>query len=232
MKYTHVIWIVLILALFGIQQSCNQRKLRKEADKTLALKIQNQSYDSILNEKNQKILEQEVVIAQTEKSLKDYTDSIFNLKKENERKIKNVIAYYKNNLQVRVDSIKILYIDTVPIPIYVDSAFIADSMITVPRKFKIDSTNYSISGTVYKKYVEIDNFSLTDTIYGRFITEKGGLFKPDIIKYQVTNTNPHVNISGIQSSVYKPPKKTFLKKVADKAILVGVGVVVGVILVK
>jgi hypothetical protein len=95
---------------------CSKNKYTELEDKYKLTQVENQTFESLVNKKNDTIKTQNVIILKTEKSLKNYTDTIFNLKKKQERKIKEVIAYYNNKTDTRVDSFFIPTTDTIKVP--------------------------------------------------------------------------------------------------------------------
>lgn len=223
MKIQYFIIALLIFIFFGIMRSCHNRELHKLQDENSLLLIDKQKNDSIINKNNKIILTQEVKILNNEQSLKQYSDSIFQLKRKNEKDIKSVHSYYKNVIKVTIDTFIIPYIDT----LYIDNSdSIYFETIIVPKKFAIKTSNYDIGGTVKKEGVEISKLEMEDSIYGRFVTEKGGLFKKDKIKYQTFNTNPYVHIESTTSAVYKKPKKKFIHHVIEKSIYIGIGILI------
>src|SRR5690348_14903582 len=71
--------------------SSNANELTKAE---LQAKLDKQTSDSIVNKLKQVVSIQEVIITKDKETLKEYTDSVFNLEKKHEKKIKEVIAYY------------------------------------------------------------------------------------------------------------------------------------------
>lgn len=221
MKKT-IIYIVTVLLLLGGVIGYFKNELNKKDDVIGIMAIEKQELNSIINKKNVTIKEQDVVILKTKESLKNYTDTIFDLKRKNEKKIKEVISYYSNRTTVVIDSFIVNTVDSIPYPEYITDSFARENMVTVPRTYDVDSANFKFNATVKKEGLTINSLVIPDTTYGRFVELKSG-----DIKYQFFNTNPYIKIDGANSAVYKKPKKTFWSHVKEKGILIAIGVLVG-----
>jgi|694.fasta_scaffold00342_60 hypothetical protein len=219
---SHIILIGLFLITLFFLNKCSQSKYTELEDKYKLTQVENQTFESLVNKKNDTIKTQNVIILKTEKSLKNYTDTIFNLKKKQERKIKEVIAYYNNKTDTRVDSFFVFEVDSIPYPVVITDDYVRDSMITVPRTYKVDSTYFKFDATVTKKGMLINSLSLPDTTYGRFVELKNGK-----IQYQVFNKNPYISIENSNSIIYQPKKKRL-----KWLIPLGVGIVTGILITK
>lgn len=201
---------------------CSQSKYIELEDKYKLTQVDNQKLTDLVNKQGDIIKIQEAIVVKDKKSLKDYTDTIFNLKKKQERKIKEVIAYYNNKSIVQVDSFLVFSSDTIKVPEIITVEFINDSMITVPRTYTVDSTHFKFDATVNKKGLVINSLSLPDTTYGRFVELKNGK-----IQYQVFNKNPYIKIENSNSIIYKPKKKRL-----KWLIPLGIGIVTGILITK
>jgi len=225
MKWYHWTIITLILLMLT-QQACSDREKDSLKSQITMLSLNKQKNDSIINKQGEVIYTQEVAITKSKEELKKYTDSIFNLNRRHERKIKEVTAFYKNRYRVQLDSFFVYEVDSIPYPEYITVEFMNDSMITVPRTFKVDEPYFKLDATVRKNGLMINSLSLPDTLYGRIVTKKQGFLKPKIKEYQYFNKNPYVIQEGSNSVIYEDKKK-FWNKVRDGAILVGAGFLIG-----
>ena len=227
MKNNFLYFIIVILLFFiFIQYSCNKMKLIEFKSKIDLLNIQNQKLDSIKNKQGNTIYTQEVAIIESKKELKKYTDIIFNLKRKHERKVKDVITYYKKISRTGVDTFFVFEIDSIPYPEYITIEFINDSMITVPRTYKVNDPYFQFDATVKKEGMLINNISFPDTLHGRFIEKKNGFLKPKTIEYQFFNTNPYVKTQSSNSIIYKKKGK-FWNKLKQGALYIGIGILIG-----
>jgi len=191
-----------------------------------------QTKDSIINKQGEIIYIQKAIVTQSKKELKRVTQEKFNLKKSDERKIREVIAYYKQTSTIVIPKpIVVRYTDTVPVPSTTDTAallaFFKDSSITVPRKAIIDSPDIKLNTSVTKTGLILESVDFPDTTYGRFTVKSQGLFKPDIVEYQTFHTNKYIKTDVKESMITVPKKKKFLRKLAEGAILVGTGILMG-----
>jgi hypothetical protein len=221
-KYKYIIYSILVLFLLNIVNKCNKEKYTELEDKYKLTQIDKQKLDSIVNKQGEVIKTQEVTILRDKESLKEYTDTIFNLKNKQERKIKEVIAYYNNKTRVQLDSFFVYEVDSIPYPYVITEQYISDSMINVPRTYRVDSPYFKFDATVLKKGMVINSLILPDTTYGRFIELKHGK-----IQYQIFNKNPYIKIENSNSAIYKPKKKRL-----KWLIPLGIGIATGIIIAK
>lgn len=237
----HILVAILIIGV--ILTKCDSNR---HVTENLALKIENQRLDSIKNQAGQTILVQEAVIVKDQKAIKDYTDSIFNLKKKQERQIKTIIAYYSQHTNTQIDSVPVPYVDTIATKKFSDSVtaqcqevirYLNDSTVTVPRTVETpkDSYNFYFKGTVTKSKFIIDSLSIVDSQYVRIVVHKGGLLRKDVygkrhfwtkkkIEVQSFHTNTLIKVNSQTSVFFDPPKK---KNVVGKLFLLGAGIYLG-----
>lgn len=232
-----ILTTVLMLGVFwGIMQwrnTIHREKVEALTMEALFLKQIIQGQDSIINVQGKTVYTQEAIIAESKKSLIEITNNQFKLKKENEKLIKEVLAYHNTTSRVTVkDPIVIPYTDTVRVPEYIrdTNRYYAENTITVPRTATIDSPYFSMSVIIDRQGLLINSLDLPDTISGRFVTESQGFFKRDIIKYQTVNTNPYITLKVQNSAIYVPKEKKLLRKIGEGALAVGIGIVVGLMI--
>lgn len=208
------------------------------------LKLDNQTLDSMKNERGEVILTQETIITNNRQAIKNLTDSIFALTKAQDRRIKDVIAYYKGITNTVIKEVEVPYIDTIINKRWADSVeercskvieYYEANSVFVPKQAK-DSTNlYSVDLTVGLNGVLINKIEVPDSQYIRFATIKGGFLKKDAsgkrkffakrtIQAQVKHTNPLIQVVGQNSAIYIPPKKA---RWLEKALLIGGGILLG-----
>lgn len=202
-------WVVLIiLILLFFRESYNQQKLDKANDEISLYALANQRLTDSLKNKNDEIIHlQEAIVFESKKIISKYSDSIFNLKKRDEKKHKETIAYYQNYINVKLRDTLYIRIDSITNYIGKDTLEYLSNSIRVPTKFKMDSNYFSIKGEIEKNNIRIDAINIPDTISGRFVVKKNGLFKANTIEYQVFNKNPYINISNSKSAIYKEKKR-------------------------
>lgn len=242
-RITLIQWgvIALLVAYILIARGCHQRELAKKDDTIAALTLENQTLDSTKNKLGQEIYTQQSIITSSVKAIGKLTDSIFNLKKKDARRVKDVIAYYSSRTKYRVDTFPVPYTDSEVVREFKTcedfKKFAEDSMIAVPRNAKIDSAGFSIDETVTKKGIVVNHMEMTDSEYVRVIEKKGGFFRkvnhklkfhvPKSIEFQSFHTNPNIHVTGQNSVIYVPKNKPGLLL---KAIILGAGVYIGTLL--
>lgn len=230
MKLLYPIIILILVAFIVARESCNESKLQSLKSELSIVNLQKQSLtDSLKNKNNQIIKLQDAVVFEGKKGkyeLSKYADSIFNLKKKDERKYKETIAFYETYIATYLpDTLYVPFNDSNNV-IGSDTLKYLENSIAVPKSFEKIDTFFQIKGTVKKTGVDITHINLPDSIRGRFIEKKNGWFKSPIIEYQITNTNPYIKINNSKSAIYKPPKKTFWKKVGEASLLIGIGFII------
>lgn len=238
--------IIIIGVLIGVLAfssfKCGQYK-----EKFSSELLKNQQLDSVNNALGQKIYTQEVIITSDREGFKRYTDSMFNLTKRQEKRIKDVISYYQSILKAEIREVEVPYVDTLAMKKWADSVeqrcsdvivYYEANMMPVPRD-AIDSTkDYKIDVTVTRDNLLVNSIQLIDTQHIRFVTLKGGILKKDTygkrhlflkkkIEAQVLHTNPLITVLGQQSAQYEPPKKSFISKLLVEAIKAGTFIIIG-----
>jgi hypothetical protein len=235
-------WILIVglsLILLWSFKTCEDKN--KDIDK---LELKNQVTDSMKNKLGQTVIIQEATITNNKQVLKHLTDSIFNLKKKQEKKIKDVIAYYSSITKIEIKDKLVPYKDTLGRKEWEDSVSIActkvieyyeANTITVPTPASDSTKNYKIDLTVTKAGVRIDSLFIPNKLDIRFVTIKGGLLKKDAsgkrrlftrksIQVQVLNSNELLKTYDQKSILYKSPKKG---RWLEKAALIGGGIFLG-----
>lgn len=235
-------WLVIGLLAFALLLSantCNQKKKQ-----ITQLELDKQQTDSIKNKLNQTIYTQEVLAVNDKQTIKDLTDSLFNLTKAQDKRVKDVIAYYKGITKTEIKDVKIPYIDTPALKKWEDSVmercskvieYYDANTISVPRTAKDSTKDYKIDLTIRQDSLVVDSIIIVDSQYIRFATIKGGFLKKDTygkrhlflkkkIEVQVLHTNKFIKVTGQNSAIYIPPKKA---RWLEKALLIGAGIFLG-----
>jgi hypothetical protein len=233
---------ILILGGFFLASiiTCNKRN-----GQITQMQLNKQTTDSMLNAYGQTILTQEVLITTNQQAIKDLTDSIFKLTKAQDRKIKDVIAYYSARSEIKIKDKLVPYIDTIERKQWEDSIsavcskvieYYEGNTITVPITAQ-DTTNknYRATLTATLKGIVIDSLTIPNKLDVRFVTLKGGLLKKNqqgklklwlkkSIQVQVLNSNDLLKVYDQKSILYIPPKKA---RWLEKTILIGTGIFLG-----
>lgn len=243
MKITIERVIIAILALvlaFSLFKSCQKNnKIDQLKDANLSLQLENQELDSIKNILGQTVTLQEVIVVRSQEELRKLSDEKFQLQNKLNRKIQEVLYYQSQTTETAIKEILIPYEDTTKLRRFKDSAdfykYALDSMITVPRTVKIDSTSieykngFRFSGIVLKQGFKLNTAAFLDSQYIRVVEKKRNFwqfisFKRRPVEVQVLHTSPYLNVTGQNSVIYQPRSGG---RFIEKALLIGAGVFLG-----
>lgn len=219
----------LIIALFQID-SCRNRDFKSQEKKfSDSLAFIKQEFTETVNKKQEVITKQEAIITSDQKSLKDLTLAVFDLKAKDEKRIKQINALIRIKSKTGIDSIEIAYVDTVERKRFSDSVekvcadvinYFEATTIQVPKPISYTSidTNHKVDfkfdGTIGKDKFTIDSLSFPNEQNISVIETKGGFFKRDIkgkrrfftprkMEIMVSNSNKYVHVEGMNSMIYK-----------------------------
>ena len=239
--------ILLLLLIFGAGMFKRTYDSQRIKDGIIdSLTLANQTSVSFINKQNEVITQQKVLITESQSSIKKYTDSIFNLKKSEQRKVKEVIAFYSEKLKAALaDTVDIPYIDDgiTLVPTgdadtvnatgeyfdesdceeYIRNAIVGK--ISVPKSVLLDSVGvFKIDATILEKGLRINKLEIPDTLSLRVIENKTGLFKPRTLDVQAKHSNPMFTKIDQTSILYKPKPKG---KWVVRALILGLGIYLG-----
>lgn len=224
---TYGIFVIMVLWLLSLK-TCTQNNPYQNQQATIdSLTLANQKYDSIINKKNQTIYIQTAIVTSNQATIKNLTDSIFNLKKKNIRKSDKVQSYVATYTDTELEDYLLGFKDTLEFKQFADSVsnqcsevinYMKANTITVPRTVEDSSANFKFKGTISQQGLKIDSLSFPDSTYTISVEHKGGLLKKDSkgkrhfllqksIEVQTFHTNPYVKVTGINSVIYKPKVK-------------------------
>lgn len=233
--------VIVILAGFLVTSivTCNKRD-----GQISQMQLDKQTTDSIVNQYGQTILTQEAIVTNNKQAIKDLTDSIFGLTRAQDRRIKDVIAYYKGITNTIIREVQVPYIDTASMVDWADSVrkncskvieYYEANSIFVPKQAKDSTKDYSADLTAGLHGITINKLEIPDSQYIRFVTIKGGFLKRDAsnklhlftkksIQVQVLHTNKLIQVTGQNSAIYIAPKRA---RILEKVILIGGGIFLG-----
>lgn len=198
--------VLFLLSLF----TCNRQR-GAVADLRLDLDSVARKARQFENEKGQIITENQVLKAESSRQLKELTDTIFNLKKRDEKRVKTINSYariiqeYNSGpkfapfIEDAGDFTKLAGTDSTqtagPAPGPRDSNYIR-----VPKPFMYWDSLTTIRGRVTRVGVWLDSMKVQNTVHFRTLTEKTGflnLGRKSTI--QVLNSNPAISTVGVTS---------------------------------
>ena len=128
-------------------------------------------------------------------------------------KLKNVTSYTKVTTELRIDTFVVPIHDTLPCD-------------TFTYRTKIDSTHYKFDLTLTESSIGFNSVQIPNEQKILVGEKKNGLFKPKEYIVTLENSNPYMQVSGLQSYTLKPKKKWYQKWYVH----LGVGFVGGLLL--
>jgi hypothetical protein len=189
-------------------------KLQEYKNQVIKLKDGEQIFIEKLNDKGERIAEQDQVILSQKDAIAYNLLEIDNLKK--------IKSQVKITTITKIDSIYIPVLDTIERIVY-DTTGMA--LLKLPTKFGLESEWYSIFSTINKNGMLLDSLSL----YNRQIITLGmksnGFLKAPTPSVVVKNENPYVSINSLNNVVIKNDTRFYDKK----GFWYGFGVVTGVL---
>lgn len=205
--------VVLLVAILAINDSVNKRKQIQnlKAEKVLLI----HSIDTFRNKNSQLISQAEAAKVANDKAVTELSNEIFDLKRKNQKLVKEIQSLGRIGQRVRVDSVLIPYTDT----FYV----INDSTIRVPAPYEFDDKWFSLKGKVLKTGVLVDSISISDTLSFRQVDVKNGWFKKPTTVLQVVHSNPYVQTTSVQYIVVDRPTTQWNKWIKPTLTALGAG---------
>jgi len=142
------------------------------------------------------------------KQLKSLTDTIFDLKKADQRRVKEVQRYARIAQQVTYKDKLATWTDTP----HVTDTHVGDippqpadtNLIRIPRPFKYVDSTMSFAGVVVRAGVRVDSMKITNKLHLRTVTLSSGFLNwKRQTAVQAINENPAFTTTGITSLVVK-----------------------------
>jgi hypothetical protein len=137
---------------------------------------------------------------------------ILELTKENMSLIKTVNKFKEVQGQVEVRTVIQFKEVKVPYPVevvkYIDT-HTNDIYVKIPLPFERKDSLFSISGVIGIDGVEIDSLTIPSNLTITTGKISGGLFKKDKYMVEVVSSNPHVDISKVKNTQFKPKTKWY-----------------------
>lgn len=208
----------VLIALLAITVfTCNKEK-DERGHLSEALDAQSKRTNQIVNQNGLLVAQNQKLLTSDRRELKDYTDSIFNLKRQNSRLVATVSDYTRIIQEAKFrdknagytdkpqkdpnDTTKIVYL---PQPADPD-------LIRVPRSFAYSDSTINFEGTVLKERVRVDSITIPNTLHIRTVENKTGFLRLGrTTTVQAFNTNPAFTNKELVSVTVKPKKNTLGK---------------------
>jgi len=211
-KWIPYLIIGLLLTVVSLQRCSINSKSKEISDYQEWNKYYNSQIDSFKNKLNQVVTESKVAQVNSEKEIKELSEQIFDLKKSDERHIKEIQALIRIKQTVRVDTIEIPYTDSFLVDKNDTTLVPRNTVVVPPRNFKDSTKNYQIDGTVLLNKVRINSLILPDTSSLRIVEKKEGFLKKREIVIQGVHTNPLFKTEGMQTVIKRGDKPSRWQK--------------------
>lgn len=216
----HALLICIFLLTFFVWQTFSANtKLKEYKNQVIKLKDGEQLFIQKLNEKGEKIAEQDQIILTQKDAIAHNLLEINNLKKiKSQVKIKTI---------TKIDSVYIPVIDTVERIVY-DTTGLA--LLKLPTKFGLESEWYSIFSTINKNGMLLDSLSMYNRQVITIGMKSNGIFKSPTPSVVVKNENPYVNVNSLNNVVIKNDTRFYDKKGFWYGVGVGTGVLIPILI--
>ena len=212
----HTLTIILLLLAFFIWQTMSMNsKLQDYKNQVVKFKNGEQVFVEKLNNKGEKIAEQEQIILSQSDAIAHNLLEIETLKKINSQVQVQTIT--------KIDSVFIPIIDTVERVIY-DTTGLA--LLKLPTKFGLNNEWYSLYSTINTDGMFIDSLSLYNKQTITFGLKSNGFLKKPTPSLVVKNENPYVNVNSMSNIVIKNDIRFYDKKGFWYGLGVGTGILI------
>ena len=208
-----------MLCFFIWQTFSANSRLQDYKNQVIKLKDGEQLFIEKLNEKGEKIAEQDQIILTQKDAIAHNLLEISNLKK--------IKSQVKIQTITKIDSVYIPVIDTVDRIVY-DTTGLA--LLKLPTKFGLESEWYSIFSTINKNGMLLDSLSLYNRQIITIGMKSNGIFKSPTPSVVVKNENPYVNINSMNNVVIKNDTRFYDKKGFWFGVGVGTGVLIPILI--
>ena len=212
----HTLTIILLLLAFFIWQTMSMNsKLQDYKNQVVKFKKGEQVFVEKLNNKGEKIAEQEQIILSQSDAIAHNLLEIETIKKINSQVQVQTIT--------KIDSVFIPIIDTVERVIY-DTTGLA--LLKLPTKFGLNNEWYSLYSTINTDGMFIDSLSLYNKQTITFGLKSNGFLKKPTPSLVVKNENPYVNVNSMSNIVIKNDIRFYDKKGFWYGLGVGTGILI------
>jgi len=213
-KNSLLICILLLFLLIWQVLSANSQ-LEDFKSQIIKFKDGEQLFVQKLNEKGEKIAEQDQIILSQKDAIAYNLLQIDDLKK-----IKSQVTI---RTITKIDSVYVPIIDTIERIIF-DGDGVA--FLKLPTKFGIEDEWYSLYSTLNNKGMWIDSLSLYNRQTITLGLKSNGVFKSPTPTVMVKNENPYVDISSLRNIVIKNDTRFYDKKSFWYGLGVGTGILI------
>ena len=212
----HTLTIILLLLAFFVWQTFSMNsKLQDYKNQVIKFKDGEQVFVEKLNERGERIAEQDQIILTQEDAIAHNLLEIETLKKINSQVQVQTIT--------KIDSVFIPIIDTIERVIY-DTTGLA--LLKLPTKFGLNNEWYSLYSTINTEGMLIDSLSLYNRQTITFGLKSNGFLKKPTPSLVIKNENPYVNVNSMSNVVIKNDIRFYDKKGFWFGVGIGTGILI------
>lgn len=212
----HTLTIILLLLAFFVWQTFSMNsKLQDYKNQVVKFKDGEQVFVEKLNERGERIAEQDQIILTQEDAIAHNLLEIETLKKINSQVQVQTIT--------KIDSVFIPIIDTIERVIY-DTTGLA--LLKLPTKFGLNNEWYSLYSTINTEGMLIDSLSLYNRQTITFGLKSNGFLKKPTPSLVIKNENPYVNVNSMSNVVIKNDIRFYDKKGFWFGVGIGTGILI------
>ena len=212
----HTLTIILLLLAFFVWQTFSMNsKLQDYKNQVIKFKDGEQVFVEKLNERGERIAEQDQIILTQEDAIAHNLLEIETLKKINSQVQVQTIT--------KIDSVFIPIIDTIERVIY-DTTGLA--LLKLPTKFGLNNEWYSLYSTINTEGMLIDSLSLYNRQTITFGLKSNGFLKKPTPSLVIKNENPYVNVNSMSNVVIKNDIRFYDKRGFWFGIGIGTGILI------
>tara|TARA_R100001509_G_scaffold136578_1_gene90437 strand:- start:20 stop:670 length:651 start_codon:yes stop_codon:yes gene_type:complete len=188
------VWVpiaICLLLLWGIEKLEHKKDVQDQFQTIMTLRDQKKVFEVALDEMGAQTAKQEVLLIKSEQNYRELLADFHNLE--------------KTKAQTRV--VTKTSIDSIVVPVVtVDTVFVEKGWMPI-YTFRDTSEFYSISGRVSSELALIDDISFPNNVTFSHRWERKNILSKKTYFVEVKNSNPYVQIQGIQNYQLEDEKR-------------------------
>lgn len=188
------VWVpiaICLLLLWGIEKLEHKKDVQDQFQTIMTLRDQKKVFEVALDEMGAQTAKQEVLLIESEQNYRELLADFQNLE--------------KTKAQTRI--VTKTSIDSIVVPVVtVDTVFVEKGWMPI-YTFRDTSEFYSISGRVSSELALIDDISFPNNVTFSHRWERKNILSKKTYFVEVKNSNPYVQIQGIQNYQLEDEKR-------------------------
>ena len=193
-QFKENVWVpiaICLLLLWGIEKLEHKKDVQDQFQTIMTLRDQKKVFEVALDEMGAQTAKQEVLLIESEQNYRELLADFQNLE--------------KTKAQTRV--VTKTSIDSIVVPVVtVDTVFVEKGWMPI-YTFRDTSEFYSISGRVSSELALIDDISFPNNVTFSHRWERKNILSKKTYFVEVKNSNPYVQIQGIQNYQLEDEKR-------------------------